>query len=215
MYLPEDYRLGFKNFLGVKVDLSKRPLIPRDETEYWASIVIKEIKRGDKEFHCLDLFSGSGCIGLAILNNTNNSFCDFGEVDDSFIEQIRINMENNQIDKERYNIIKTDIFSNISKKYDYILANPPYVDESRINEVGEDVRYFEPDIALYAGEGGMKYISTFLNQASDFLNEKGKIFMEFDGQQKKEIEKLLLGRYSSFQFFKDQFNNYRFVVIEK
>lgn len=215
MYLPEDYRNGFKNFLGVKVDLSKRPLIPRDETEYWASIVIKEIKRGNKVFHCLDLFSGSGCIGLAILNNTSNSFCDFGEIDNGFVEQIEINMKNNQIDEKRYNIIKTDIFSNINNKYDYILANPPYIDEKRINEVGEDVRFFEPGIALYAGEGGMRYITTFLNQAGDFLNDKGKIFMEFDGQQKKEIEKLLVGKYSSFQFFKDQFNNYRFAVIEK
>lgn len=212
---PEDYKAGFKNFLGVNVDLSKRPLIPREETEYWTSIVIKEIKRGKKDFHCLDLFSGSGCIGLAILNNTSNSTCDFGEIDDRFLEQIRINMKNNCIDKKRYNVIKTDIFSNIKKKYDYILANPPYIDENRIDEMGADVREFEPDIALYAGDKGMKYISIFLKQAGDFLNDNGKIFMEFDELQKKDIEKILVGQYSSYQFFKDQFNNYRFVVMEK
>ncbi len=215
MELPEDYKRGFKHFMGATVDLSKRPLIPREETEYWTSIVIKEIKRGGKDFHCLDLFSGSGCIGLAVLNNTANSFCDFGEIDDNFLEQIKINLKNNGINRGRYRIIKTDVFSNIKDKYDYILANPPYVAESRIGEVGEDVKEFEPAVALYSGKDGMEHIIRFLKEAKSFLNEGGKIFMEFDELQKKEIEKMITGEYSMFQFFKDQFNNYRFVVIEK
>ncbi len=215
MDLPEDYKRGFKEFLGVTVDLSKRPLIPRDETEYWTSIVIKEIKRGGRNFSCLDLFSGSGCVGLAVLKNTANSSCDFGDVDEGFLEQVRINLEGNDVSQERYNIVKTDVFSAIKGTYDYILANPPYVALNRLNEVGEDVKDFEPAIALYAGSDGMDCIKVFLKEAINFLNEGGKIFMEMDQSQKGEIEKILVGRYSRFQFFKDQFNNYRFVVIEK
>ena len=134
MDLPDDYKKGYKCFLGNKIDLSLRPLIPREETEYWVSIILKEIKEGSR---CLDLFSGSGCIGLSILKNVENSYCDFGEIEDKFIEQIKINLEG--IDENRYKIIKTDIFLNITGKYDYILANPPYVAEQRMNEVGDDV----------------------------------------------------------------------------
>ena len=68
MELPEDYKRGFKDFLGVKVDLSFRPLIPREETEDWVKKVIEEI-RGE----CLDLFAGLGCIRLAVLKNIPDS----------------------------------------------------------------------------------------------------------------------------------------------
>ena len=98
MDLPEEYKQGFKDFLGVKIDLSKRPLIPREETEYWVSVVLKEIK---EEAECLDLFAGSGCIGISILKNVKNSFCDFGEKEDLFLEQIKINLDLNDINKER------------------------------------------------------------------------------------------------------------------
>jgi release factor glutamine methyltransferase len=212
MDLPEDYKKGFKDFLGVRIDLSKKPLIPRQETEYWVSSAIKEIKEGSE---CLDLFAGSGCIGISILKNVNNSFCDFGEKEELFLEQIKINIDLNNIASNRYNLIKTDVFLNIKKKYDYILANPPYVAESRIDEVGEDVKMFEPSVALYGGDDGMKYIEIFLNEAMNYLKDNGVIYLEFDQEQKDWISEIIKDKYSKFEFFKDQFNEYRFVKIEK
>ena len=212
MNLPEDYKRGFKDFLGAKIDLSKKPLIPREETEYWVNVAVKEIKEGSE---CLDLFAGSGCIGIAILKNVSNSFCDFGEKEELFLEQIKISLDLNNIEGKRYNLFKTDVFSNIKKQYDYILANPPYVAESRIDEVGEDVKMFEPSIALYGGNDGMEYIKIFLNEAVDYLKEKGIIYLEFDPEQKDWIEEIIKGKYSKFEFLKDQFNKYRFVKIEK
>jgi len=212
MDLPEDYKKGFKNFLGAKIDLSKRPLIPREETEHWVDIAVKEIK---EESECLDLFAGSGCIGISILKNVKDSFCDFGEKEGVFLEQIKISLDLNDIDDRRYNLIATDVFSNIEKKYDYILANPPYVAESRIDEVGEDVKMFEPSIALYGGNDGMEHIKTFLNEAVNHLKEEGIIYLEFDQEQKDWIEEIVRGRYSKFDFFKDQFGEYRFIKIRK
>ena len=209
MDLPDDYKKGYKCFLGNKVDLSLRPLIPREETEYWVSIILKEIKEGSK---CLDLFSGSGCIGLSVLKNVENSYCDFGEIEDKFIEQIKINLEG--IDENRYKIIKTDIFLNIKGKYDYILANPPYVAEKRMNEVGDDVLEFEPHIALFSGKNGMDIIKKLINEGFNYLKENGMLVIEHDESQKDEIEKLILKNpYSKYEFNKDQFNKYRFVKI--
>jgi release factor glutamine methyltransferase len=214
MDLPEDYKTGFKYFLGAKIDLSKKPFIPREETEHWVSLALKEIRKRDNPV-CLDLFSGSGCVGLAVLKNIDKSFCDFGEKENPFLEQIKINLDINNIPKERYNIIKTDVFSNIEKKYDFILANPPYVALSRIEEVGEDVKQYEPPVALFGGEEGLDLIKEFILKAGDFLKEKGVVFMEFDREQKKKIEDLLGNNYSKADFFKDQFNKYRFLRLEK
>ena len=212
MDLPEDYKRGFKDFLGARIDLSKKPLIPREETAHWVDVAIKEIKEGGE---CLDLFAGSGCVGLAILKNVKNSFCDFGDKEKVFLEQIKISLDLNGIENDRYNLIETDVFSNIKKQYDYILANPPYVAEDRIDEVGEDVKMFEPSIALYGGNDGMKYIKIFLEEATNHLKEKGIIYLEFDPEQKGWIEEIIIDKYSKFEFLKDQFNKYRFVKIEK
>ena len=212
MEIPEDYKNGYKNFLGVKIDLSKRPLIPREETEYWVNSFINE---NNKSIKCLDLFSGSGCVGLSILKNIEESICDFGEIDDNFIEQIKINIKINDINSNRCKVLKTNIFSGINDKYDVILANPPYVAEDRKDEVGEDVKEFEPAIALYGGEDGMEIIRVFLMEAREYLNEDGSIIMEFDSEQKKEIEEIIRNIYSDYEFKKDQFDKYRFVKINK
>jgi len=209
MELPEEYKRGFKDFLGVRVGLSSRPLIPREETEDWVREALKEIKG-----ECLDLFAGSGCIGLAILKNVPGSTCDFGDVESSFLEGIGKSAEENGITKERFDLIGTDIFSNIKKKYDFILANPPYVAESRADEVGEDVKEFEPAIALYGGNDGMELIRRFLKEAKDHLKDTGVIYMEFDPGQRKEIEELAKG-YSKHEFFKDRYDKQRYIRIEK
>jgi release factor glutamine methyltransferase len=210
--IPKEYKDGFKIFLGQRIDLSKYPLIPREETEYWTLRVIDEIKEKEN-IYCLDLFSGSGCIGSAVLKNTK-AFCDFGEIEDNFLEQIKKNVELLGIENGRYDIFKTNIFSGISKKYDYILANPPYVAEKRMNDVGVDVIAFEPKIALFSGMDGMSAIRVFLDEAKNYLKVSGIIFLEFDPQQKKEIENILQkNKYSSWEFFYDQFGLVRFARI--
>jgi release factor glutamine methyltransferase len=224
--LPDAYAAGYKDFLGTKIGLSKRPLIPREETEYWVGLAIEEVRESskDKKTNCLDLFSGSGCIGIALLKNIKGASCDFGEIKDDFLEQIRINLDLNQIDPSRYKIIKTDVFSNIADKYDFILANPPYVAEERIAEIGEDVKKYEPMVALMGGRQGMDLIKIFLTKAFENLNENGVAYMEIDPQQKELIEEIInnppptqksYGGQSKYEFMEDQFGKTRVLKITK
>lgn len=216
---PIDYVIGFTEF-GVpfgscKIDLSKKPLIPRPETEYWVGKLIEDILgHSDRPLRCLDLFTGSGCVGIAVLKKTQVLLCDMADSQENCLKQIKINVVLNKVNKRRYRIIKSNVFSNITNKYDYIFANPPYIPTTRKNKIQKSVFKFEPQKALFGGADGLFYIRKFLKQANKYLNINGKIFMEFDPPQKKEIEKLIKQyNYKNYEFHKDQFNRWRWVEI--
>ncbi len=213
---PVDYLIGFVDFLGCQIDLSLKPLIPRLETEFWVEKVIEEINK-EEELVCLDIFSGSGCIGIAILKNCPN--CQkmyFSENGKKELEQIKINLKLNKIKKERYEIVKSNVFRSIKDKFNYILANPPYIGLENKNKIEKSVYNFEPHKALFGGKDGLFFIKEFLENAKQYLTEKGKIYMEFDYLRKKKIELLLKKiNYLNYSFFKDQNGKYRYVKIRK
>jgi len=210
-----------KKFLNCKIDISKKVFIPRIETQFWVKKAIKDCRLQIENFKLkkpkfLDIFAGSGCIGIAILKNVKKSKVDFVDIDQNAIEQIKINLKLNKVSPKRYKIIKSDIFEKVKGKYDFIFANPPYVARERLNEVQQSVKKFEPKISWYGGEGGLKYIKRFLKGAKDHLKENGMIFMEIDPMQKESIEKILKENgYKNFKFYKDQFKKIRWMKIWK
>lgn len=223
--VPVDYIIGWVDFLNCKIDLSFKPLIPRVETEFWVEKVIKEILELSKnnKLKVLDIFSGSGCIGISILKNCPNTKVDFAEVNPKFIKQIEKNLSINNVEYKnsgRASIIQSNIFDNIKDEYDIILANPPYVSIDRRGNVQKSVLEYEPSEAVFGGKDGLFFIRDFLAKAKDYLLPKSNIetfiYLEFDSFQKSKIENMLVEyNYSSWQFFKDQFNRWRFAKIFK
>ncbi|MBI1984538.1 MAG: HemK family protein methyltransferase [Candidatus Wildermuthbacteria bacterium] len=213
-----DYVAGSVEFLKCRIDLSKRPMIPRPETEYWTEQAITELRKrvleivSPSQLRCLDLFAGSGCIGIAVLKHVPGSFVDFGEKEKKLLSQIRINAKLNHIPKNRYRVIQSDVFSNVKEKYDCIFANPPYVALSKISRVQESVLEHEPLSAIFGGEDGLRFIRPLLKEARFHLKPGGTLYFEFDSWQKKAIETLLKkNQYTSFKFHKDQYGNWRYL----
>jgi len=203
-------------FLNCKIDLSKKVFQPRLETEYWVKKSLKELKteNGKLKVKILDIFAGSGCIGIAILKNIQNSFVDFVDISPKAIEQIKINLKLNKIAKNRYKVIKSNLFERVKGKYDFIFANPPYVALKRINQVQKEVLKNEPKEALFAGSDGMFWIEKFLKESKKYLKPKGIIYMEFDPQQKEKIKEILEKKGFQFSFHKDQFKKYRWLKAQ-
>jgi len=212
---PIAYVIGFSDFLDCRIDLSRRPLIPRSETEYWVGIMIERMQKesAGKPLRCLDIFSGSGCIGIALLKHLPNATVDLADSEAFCLEQIAINLEKNAIAPERARVIKSDVFGSIHGRYDYIFANPPYIAEGRKDRVEKSVMRYEPSQALWGGEDGLRYIRTFLAETSRYLKPDGILAMEFDDTQQKTIAEYIAGETSLHaEFFKDQYGLFRWLV---
>ncbi len=214
---PVDFVIGYSIFLGAKIDLSYKPLIPRTETEYWAHIAINKIKNEhqEKEVRVLDIFSGSGCIGIAVLKHVPNAKVDFVDIDPQMILQIEKNLKLNNISTNRYRIIKSDIFEKIepTTKYDVVLANPPYIDKSR-NITDESVVKHEPHTALFAEKNGIELIEKFIKNLKPHLCKKSIIYIEHDDDQVERIKRILNDEgYKNFEFCKDQFGVNRYLEV--
>ncbi len=200
--------------LGIKIDLSLGAFQPRAETAEWTRLVISKIKRESKKqpgkiWRVLDIFAGSGFIGLAILKNVLKTRVDFAEIKPQFIQQIKLNLELNQIDLSRTIVVQSDVFENVNGRYDYILANPPYVAQKRKFLVQDFVLENDPPSALWGGEDGLRYIRKLLQNSEKHLTSGGFLYFEFSPEQKNEIEKIARNCNFELDFFKDKNNIFR------
>jgi release factor glutamine methyltransferase len=209
---PVDYVIGFSKFLGCKIDLSYKPLIPRTETEYWVEKAIAELPK-DRPQKCLDVFSGSGCIGIAVLKKMPNASMDFAEIDERLTSQIKKNLEVNGIDPARCGIYQSDIFKNIpaGKKYDVIFANPPYIADAA--RVDASVLDYEPHKALFAEDNGMFFIEKTVERIHELLIPGGVLYLECDDFQYEPITQLCERKGIRCSFHKDQFGLYRWAKL--
>jgi release factor glutamine methyltransferase len=217
---PLDYIIGWKPFLNCKIDLSFKPHSPVPETEFWAEKFIDTIEENDenkKTIKILDVFSGSGCVGISVLKALRKTRVDFGEFEPRVVEQIKYNLKINRISPNRYTVTQSDVLESIGmEKYDYISSNPPYVPVKNKPKMKPWALKYWPQEALFGGQDGLYFIRKFLKQAKSRLAIDGSIWMEFDSSQKKEIEKLIKqNKYSSFSFQRDQYKRWRYVIINK
>jgi release factor glutamine methyltransferase len=211
---PEAYSLGWIPFLGLRIELGSRPLIPRPETEWWTEELITElaVRSKDQEYALLDLCAGSGAIGLAMLKELTNAAVSFGEIVPAHVEQITKNIAVNELDGSRARVRASDLFSAFSDEmFDIIAANPPYVPEGRV--LDESVSKWEPPEALYAGEDGLDLIRKIAKEAPRYMKTGGQVWCEVDSPRAALARGLFLaGGASSAELRTDQYGRERLVV---
>ncbi|MBX2866970.1 peptide chain release factor N(5)-glutamine methyltransferase [Candidatus Kaiserbacteria bacterium] len=200
---PLAYIIGHIPFLGTTIYLDSRPLIPRPETEYWVEQIIKDMPESPR---VLDLCAGSGCIGIAVQSARPNAQVDFAEIDERHHETIRKNGGEQ--------IYGGDLFENLTRKYDYILTNPPYIDPE-IDRAEESVKAYEPHNALYGGEDGMELITRIIEEAPHYLKEGGTLVIEHEPEQAEEIARLATESGFACETKKDQYGTCRWSILKR
>lgn len=210
-HIPLQHILGKWEFMGREFFVSPECLIPRPDTEILVEKAISLTKSGDK---VIDLCTGSGCIGISIASYVKDIDLTLLDISSGALDMARKNAAHNGIYAR---FILGDIRKDIPKeKFDIITANPPYIPSSDIGSLSPEVKR-EPVLALDGGDDGLDFVRCLLSDGISYLNEGGKMLIEFGYDQEKEIRLIAsaLENISSYEILYDYGGNPRVLVIYK
>ena len=181
---PLWYIFGDTDFCGCKIKVDERVLIPRPETELLVRQALAALKDGDS---MLDLCTGSGAIAVAVAVEAakKKSVTIVGA--DISEEALEVARENARINQASVTFVKADLFDGIRGKFDLITANPPYIKSSEIASLDQEVRDFEPRIALDGGEDGLDFYRRIAERIRRYIVRGGMCIMECGEGQAQEI----------------------------
>ena len=208
---PFEYVLGYADFLDCHIDLSYKPMVPRDETAHWVARVIEEWK-GKGPLTALDAYAGAGNIGIALLKHLPQSHVTFNEIDANLMSQIAKSLELNGIAATRATLIAGDSLEKITGTFDVICANPPYVDPAGEADMDPEMRY-EPHIAFFGSSDGYGHHRELIQEGKKYLTPRGVLYVECDMTQVDELKKLLSNTDWNYEFWPDPYGHEGVMVL--
>lgn len=183
--IPVQYITGVQNFMGLDFMVNEHVLIPRFDTEILVEEVMKQLHDG---FSILDMCTGSGCILLSLLHYSNDCVGVGVDVSEGALAVAKQNCEKLGLSAS---FIQSDLFTNVSGKYDIIVSNPPYIRSDVIPTLMEEVKGHEPVLALDGMEDGLYFYRKIIEGSSQYLNGGGMLFFEIGYDQGEDVSRLM------------------------
>lgn len=186
---PMAQLLGYSFFMGYKFQVSEDTLIPRPETELLVAKAIEIINRNNYN-QVLDIGTGSGCIACMIAKKTVAQVLGIDISKEALKIALNNTMAMNLMNKALFR--KSDLFSNISEKFDIIVSNPPYIPYCEKDSLQIEVKEYEPACALFAqDEQGVEFYRNIIENSKNYLNTSGHIVFELGQNQSEEVTSIL------------------------
>ena len=211
---PIAYILGFKDFWKQKFKVSRDVLIPRPETEHLVEEVLSIIPI-NAAYNVLDIGTGSGCIIISILLERKKCQGIAIDISKKALNIAKYNAKIQHV-KNRIKFVNFDVDKFFVGKYDLVVSNPPYIKNYIINYLDDDVKFYEPSVALKGGTDGCSNIRKVIKKSAKLIKNKGKFILEIDSGQIYQVKKILKnhGFYIN-KIVKDLSNKYRCIVSTK
>lgn len=181
---PLQYITGEQEFMGILFFVNDKVLIPRQDTELLAEEARRRLSPGDS---LLDVCTGSGCLAVSLMKlvpGIRGTACDISA---EALSVARDNARRQQVDVE---FRQGDLFSPIEGRFDVIVSNPPYIPTGEIEGLMEEVRRFEPMLALDGSEDGLYFYRRLAAEAPDFLRDGGWLLVEIGCDQGRAVAEL-------------------------
>lgn len=213
-YEPVAYILGEKEFYGRPFKVGSGVLIPRPETEHIVDEALAWAKTNPVT-NVLDIATGSGILAATLATELPQAALTAIDVSPEALSYAKKNFETLGL-SERITVVENDFVkwaATSEEKFDLIVANPPYISSKA--ELMNDVKDFEPGLALYGGEAGSEILLQWLPVMISKLNNGGMILCEMGFDQKKIVEESLPRQGISLSFIKDYSEHDRIIKIIK
>ena len=185
---PIAYILKTKEFWSRSFFVNSNTLIPRPETELMVEKIVKIFKT--KDIFVLDIGTGTGCILLSILSELKNSKGIGIDISSKTIQVANTNSKRHKL-TQRTKFYKRSLDEVYHNKFDLIVSNPPYIMRKDIKNLNEDIKNFEPKLALDGGNDGLDVIKKVIYKSKSILKIKGMLALEIGNEQFKQVSKIL------------------------
>ncbi|AIL65094.1 Release factor glutamine methyltransferase [Rickettsiales bacterium Ac37b] len=188
---PIVHLTGIKEFFSLEFRVNKNTLIPRPDSETLIETVLKYFPDKSVPLKILDLGTGTGCLILTLLNLYFNST---GLGIDLSIEALKIARFNSiHLTLDSYVLFVQNSWCNSlsnQAKYDVIISNPPYISHEELQKLDNEVKDYEPNLALDGGQDGLDCYREIASTIIDFLSKNGKIFLEIGQGQEESVKQI-------------------------
>ena len=199
---PIQQIVGKAYFCGELFEVNEYTLIPRPETELITDC-LKKYFSSDDSFNMLEIGIGTGCISIITAQNFKHAKITGVDICQNCVDISKKNALLQGVE-DNVNFILSDVFENVSGKYDVIVSNPPYISYSDTSSVQDNVLRFEPHSALFAPNDGYYFYEKIITESIKYVQNNSLIIFEIGINQSKKIQQLLeINNYSDIKIIKD------------
>lgn len=187
---PMNYVLGYSYFFGYRMLVNKDVLIPRYETEELVGYILSKYDEcfPKQKIDICDVGTGSGAIAIALKKEEDNLNVYASDISFEALDMAKKNAELNKADVKFMQGSMLDPYIENNIKVDILVSNPPYIKEDEVME--SSVVDFEPHVALFGGDDGLKFYRMIFENAHKILKEKALLFFEMGYDQKENLTNL-------------------------
>ena len=220
---PLQYILGETHFLDSTLKVNEHVLIPRPETEELVQWIL-DTERSQSEVsntnffrrgrlkaptRILDIGTGSGCIAISLAKALPNCKVTALDVSAQALEVAKENAERNEV---TITFLEADILElELDYEFDIIVSNPPYVRELEKEKIHNNVKQYEPSLALFVpDDNALVFYEAIARFAQKHLTKDGKLYLEINQYLGQETKILFESKnFKEVSLKKDIFENHR------
>jgi release factor glutamine methyltransferase len=189
---PIQYIIGDREFYGLRFEVNPSVLIPRPETEHLVEAALERIPIGVAT-RVADIGTGSGAIAVSIARHRALAQVTALDISRAALAVADRNTIANEVSGQ-IRLLESDLLSAVrDERFDMIVSNPPYIADSERESLESQVRDYEPEQALFAGQSGLEIYQRIIPQAARALDPEGWLLMEIGAGQDVHLRQLLKG----------------------
>lgn len=216
---PVAYLVGHRDFYSLRFTVDSNVLIPRPETELLVVESLDALKQfKDSTPIVVDVGTGSGCIAIALAKHNLQARVIAADISEAALAVAKANAQQNNV-SDRIEFLESDLLKALDATIQphLIVSNPPYVGRSEQGTLDENVRRFEPELALFGGDQGDELIERLVRESAVRLVFGGFLIFETSPMLAARCQEMVerSGQFSSCQIKRDMAKLDRAIVARK